>query len=76
MHGILNNQDCRLSFLMHEYLYTVRTGRKILTFRKVDITYVRSAGVVWWPPFMIRIGGSLENFNPTCFGHFIESQVG
>ena len=34
MHGILNNQDCRQHFLMHENLYTVRTGMKILTFPK------------------------------------------
>ena len=40
-----------------EYLYTVMTGMKILTFPKDDFTYVRSAGVVWWPPFMIRIKG-------------------
>ena len=53
------------------------TGMKILAFLKDDITCVRSAGVVWWPPFMIRIRGeTLKNFDPTLLGHYLELHGG
>ena len=57
MHGILNNQDCRQRFLMHEYGYD---WNKNIDYSESHIFYVRSAGVVWWPPFMIRIEGPLK----------------
>ena len=58
---------------MHEY--TVMTGMEILAFRKDDITYMRSAVVVWWPPFMIRIRGVPWKFQSDLFGHYFESHM-